>query len=1057
MKLWYQQAVFYQLHVKCFRDSNGDGIGDFKGLIETLDYIQSLGCTALWLQPFYPSPQKDDGYDISDYTNINPDYGTLKDFKEFLKAAHARDLKVVTELVINHTSDQHPWFQRARRAKPKSKFRNYYVWSDTTEKFEGARIIFQDFETSNWTWDPVANAYYWHRFYSHQPDLNYDNPQVHKEIFKALDFWFGMGVDGLRLDAIPYLYEREGTDCENLAETHAFLKKLRAHVDKNYENRMLLAEANQWPDQAVAYFGNGDECHMAFHFPVMPRLFMAIRMEDRFPILDIMEQTPTPPEGCQWATFLRNHDELTLEMVTDEERDYMYRAYAKDPRSRINLGIRRRLAPLLDNDRKKIEMMNILLFSLPGSPIIYYGDEIGMGDNYYLGDRNGVRTSMQWNTDRNAGFSDGNPQQLYLPLIIDPQYHHAWLNVESQDRTINSLLWWMRQVILIRKKTDAFGKGSLAFLQPANGKILAFIREYEGERILVVANLSRHPQYVELHLPDDEGAVARDLFSNNLFSKVRRGELELTLGGYGYFLLQLEKEMQETVAEQKIPILLEKDWKVILQDEKILLRILPPYLEGCRWFSGKRKKITRLKILEKILLGPAKLCLIEAVFSDSGTLSFFLPIMFISHESAHQVTQSYPQAVIAAMETGILIDALYNKEFQETFLDAIVKRKIFKGTAGSIVCQSSRRLKKLLNGRESLTSHILSVEQSNSSIEFDNLLFLKFFRRIEEGINPDAELTRFLSEEVKFPSISPYAGSIEWEPKSGKGAQLALLQEYIPNAGTMWTFTVDNVLRFFDSCLVNEQDMEDSMGWMFLETIALLGKRTAQMHLALAKGERAELKPEHFSPFYQKSLYQSMRGQLKRVFAMLKEQVNVSPLIGQVLALEKQILSCFQFLLDTPIDAWKMRIHGDFHLGQVLSTGKDLVIIDFEGEPEISVSERRLKKCCLQDVAGMVRSFDYALMSSLDQRKEFQETLTPYLPLWFEKTKRVFLHAYFDPMSQSSLLPKDEEQLFALFRAYLLHKAIYEIGYEIVNRPDWINIPLRGILGIMEDSHDLAK
>ncbi|MFO7460266.1 MAG: maltose alpha-D-glucosyltransferase, partial [Desulfatiglandales bacterium] len=498
--LWYKDAVIYQVHVKAFCDSDGDGVGDFKGLTSKLDYLQDLGVTAIWLLPFCPSPMKDDGYDIADYMGIHPEYGTLGDFRVFLREAHRRNLSVITELVVNHTSDQHPWFQKARRARSGNRWRDFYVWSDTPDLYKETRIIFQDFETSNWSWDRVAKAYYWHRFYSHQPDLNYENPQVQSAILKVLDHWLDMGVDGLRLDAVPYLYEREGTNCENLPETHAFLKRMRAHVDGKFENRMLLGEANQWPEDASAYFGEGDECHMAFHFPLMPRMFMAIRMEDRFPIVDILAQTPTIPEVCQWAIFLRNHDELTLEMVTDEERDYMYRVYAQDPRARINLGIRRRLAPLLANNRRRIELMSSLLCSMPGTPVLYYGDEIGMGDNVYLGDRNGVRTPMQWSADRNAGFSRSNPQKLYLPIIIDPEYHYETINVEAQQANHQSLLWWMKRLIALRKRFKPFCRGAIDFLDPENYKILAFIRRYEEEQVLVVANLSRFVQYVELDL-----------------------------------------------------------------------------------------------------------------------------------------------------------------------------------------------------------------------------------------------------------------------------------------------------------------------------------------------------------------------------------------------------------------------------------------------------------------------------------------------------------------------------------------------------------------------------
>ena len=545
--LWYKDAILYELHVKSFFDSNADGIGDFEGLIQKLDYLRDLGVTALWLLPFYPSPLRDDGYDIADYFQIHRDYGTLSDFRRFLREAHKRSVRVVTELVINHTSDQHQWFQRARRARPGSLWRNYYVWSDTPEKYKDARIIFTDFETSNWTWDSVAKAYYWHRFYSHQPDLNYDNPRVRREILRVLDYWFGMGVDGMRLDAVPYLFERNGTNCENLPETHAFLKELRAHVDRKFKGRMLLAEANQWPQDAAAYFGNGDECHTAFHFPIMPRLFMAVRMEDRFPIIDILEQSLDIPPTCQWAMFLRNHDELTLEMVTDEERDYMYRAYAQDPKTRINLGIRRRLAPLLDNDRRLIELMNSLLLSLPGTPIIYYGDEIGMGDNYHLGDRNGVRTPMQWTAGMNAGFSTANPQHLFLPVIIDPEYHYMTINVDNQSHYLSSLLWFMRQLLALRKRFPAFGRGSLRFLPCDNGKVLAFLRTYGAQNVLVVANLSRQYQAARLQMPDHAGCRVREIFSDNEFPAIAEGPYVVTLPPHTFYWFALERPAETAI------------------------------------------------------------------------------------------------------------------------------------------------------------------------------------------------------------------------------------------------------------------------------------------------------------------------------------------------------------------------------------------------------------------------------------------------------------------------------------------------------------------------------
>ena len=537
--LWYKDAIIYQIHIKSFRDSDRDGFGDFNGLVQKLDYIQSLGVNCIWLLPFYPSPLRDDGYDIAEYKAINPTYGTIDDFQRFMDEAHRRELKVVTELVINHTSDQHPWFQRARKAPKGSPERDWYVWSDDPHKYDGTRIIFTDTEPSNWTWDPVAEQFFWHRFFSHQPDLNFDNPEVREAVKDVMRFWLDMGVDGLRLDAIPYLIERDGTNCENLPETHEVLKELRAAMDERYENRVFLAEANQWPPDVRPYFGDSDECHMAFHFPLMPRMYMALRREDRTPIVEIMQRTPSIPEDCQWAIFLRNHDELTLEMVTDEERDYMYNEYAKDRRMRINVGIRRRLAPLLDNGRRQIELMNALLLSMPGTPIIYYGDEIGMGDNVYLGDRNGVRTPMQWNAWPNAGFSEADTAALFGPVIVDVPYGYTAINVDAQERTTTSLLRWMRRTIQVRRKSTAFGRGTWEPLHPNNRAALVFLRRHEREVILCVNNLSRFAQPVELDLREFDGWTPVEMYSDNEFPRIGDLPYFLTLGPHNFFWFRL--------------------------------------------------------------------------------------------------------------------------------------------------------------------------------------------------------------------------------------------------------------------------------------------------------------------------------------------------------------------------------------------------------------------------------------------------------------------------------------------------------------------------------------
>ncbi len=538
--LWYKDAIFYEVYVRGFFDSNGDGNGDLRGLIDKLDYLRELGVDCLWLMPIYASPLKDDGYDIADFFRIHPTLGVVEDFTALTEAAHARGIRIIADLVLNHTSDQHPWFQEARR-DPSSPRHDYYVWSDTNQKYADTRIIFKDTETSNWTWDPVARQYYWHRFYSHQPDLNYDNPEVHREILNVIAFWLDRGIDGFRVDAIPYLYEREGTNCENLPETHAFCREMRRFVDARYPGTLLLAEANQWPRDLLPYFGEGDEFHMAFNFPLMPRMYMAIRREQSWPLIEIMDQIPHIPPACQWALFLRNHDELTLEMVTDDERDYMYREYAKDPRMRLNLGIRRRLAPLMENDRRQIELLHSLLLTLPGSPVLYYGDEIGMGDNIYLGDRNGVRTPMHWTGDRNAGFSRADPSQLYQAVLLDPLYHYQASNVEAQLRSPTSLLWSLRRLIRVRKKNPVFGRGTLKFVPCENHRVVAYLREHQGQAVLVVNNLSSQAQPAELDLRNFRDRVPVELFGNQAFPRIEDRPYFLSLNPHSYFWFRLDR------------------------------------------------------------------------------------------------------------------------------------------------------------------------------------------------------------------------------------------------------------------------------------------------------------------------------------------------------------------------------------------------------------------------------------------------------------------------------------------------------------------------------------
>ncbi|HEX9459383.1 MAG TPA: maltose alpha-D-glucosyltransferase, partial [Thermoanaerobaculia bacterium] len=835
--LWYKDGIIYQTHVRAFFDSNNDGVGDFQGLTRKLDYLQDLGINILWLLPFYPSPLRDDGYDIANYTAVNPVYGTLADFKAFLKEAHRRGLRVITEMVINHTSDQHEWFQKSRRARPGSAWRDFYVWSDTPAKYKDARIIFKDYETSNWTWDPVAKAYYWHRFFLHQPDLNFDNPAVHTALFKALEFWLDIGVDAFRLDAIPYLYEREGTTCENLPETHAYLKSLRARVDAKYSGRMLLAEANQWPEDSLPYFGNGDECHMAFNFPVMPRMYMALAQEDRFPIIDIMAQTPAIPENCQWAMFLRNHDELTLEMVTDEDRDYMWRTYASDRQARINLGIRRRLAPLMQNHRLRIHLMNGLLFSFPGTPIIYYGDEIGMGDNIYLGDRNGVRTPMQWSPDRNAGFSKANPQQLYMPVIIDPQYHYEQVNVEQQQSSPYSLLWWMKRLIAQRNRYQAFGRGTMEFLHPENRKILAFVRRYQEETILVVANLSRLVQCFELDLTEFRGMKPVELSGGTPFPEVSERPYFLNLGPFAFYWFALERQhAQPTPASEEVPLIRAGNFEEVFaaQNRDPLVRALETYIRSRRWFVGKARTITSLQVSEKVVLPEdgGHLLFVKIDYADGEPETYLLPLAIMQARRAEEQASANPTLIARLRDGYLLYEPVADAKIAMVLLETIARRRTLKAEHGSMTGTSTRAFREL-GGTASLTPQTLKTEQSNSAIVYGDRFFMKLFRRLDRGINTELEVTRFLNDETSFTGAPRLAGALQYETgMASEPATVAILQGYVTNSGDAWSYTVDAIGRFFDSVLSDPGAMERmAMATPSESLLAIAGKPSPDIAL----------------------------------------------------------------------------------------------------------------------------------------------------------------------------------------------------------------------------------
>jgi maltose alpha-D-glucosyltransferase / alpha-amylase len=1096
--LWYKDAIIYEVHVRAFLDSNADGIGDFRGLTQSLDYLRDLGVTAVWLLPFYPSPLKDDGYDIADYYSINPIYGTLRDFRALLAQAHRRGLRIITELVVNHTSDQHPWFQRSRHAPPGSAWRDFYVWSPTPQRYGEARIIFRDFEPSNWSWDPVAQAYYWHRFYAHQPDLNYDNPLVHKEIRRVLDFWFGLGVDGLRLDAVPYLYEREGTSCENLPETHTYLKSLRRHVAEESGDRMLLAEANQWPEEAVTYFGagKGDECHMAFHFPLMPRIFMAVRMEDRVPLVDILEQTPPIPETSQWALFLRNHDELTLEMVTDEERDYMYRVYANDARARLNLGIRRRLAPLLGNDRKRIELLYLLLFALPGTPVLYYGDEIGMGDNIFLGDRNGVRTPMQWSSDKNAGFSRASPHATYLPIILDPEYHYEAINVEAQQLNPNSLLWWMRRTLSLRKRYRAFGRGSLQFLHPENRKALAFIRHYQNENLLVVANLSRFPQPVQLNLAAYQNAVPLDLFGGTRFPSITAEPYAFTLSPHAAFWFSLEGPAgapPERAAPRAEVIALRQDWTELFQDaaRMALESALLGFLKRTGWAGNGERELKSVQLRDAIGLPPASsgafLLLLFVEYVEGDPQEFQLPVAAVPGADSGPPRPYEAEDLVARIrfdepgDEAAFIAAFRSRDFARALLEAIGRRRVYGGWQGELRCWPAAALRDRASEEWALLEPAFGHStQNNLLMSFGEQHLLKLFRRLEPGLNPDLEMGRFLTQR-NYPNIPPVAGWLEYVRRPHEPLTLGVLTRFVPNAHNAWTYTLDSLSRYFDRVQSSPADLTAGLATSlvqlsereapepvvaligtYLELARLLGQRTGELHLALAsEPQNRDFAPEPFTPFYQRALFQSMRNLAVQRLELLRAKLSrlpesLYPSAQRVVALEPEIIKRFHAINQTRLRARRIRCHNDLHLGDVLYTGKDFLFIDFEGEPARPLGERRLKRSPLRDVAGMLRSFDYvsyfALLKQVElgavQESQFPQ-LEPWTAFWCRWVSAAYLRGYFSVLSSSELLPAAPEQLSLLLEAFLLEKAVYELGYELAYRPDWVRIPLRGILQLL--------
>jgi maltose alpha-D-glucosyltransferase/alpha-amylase len=1062
--LWYKDAIIYQLHVKSFFDSNNDGVGDFPGLIAKLDYLCELGVNALWLLPFYPSPRRDDGYDISDYKGVHPEYGTLGDVKRFVDEAHARKMRVITELVLNHTSDQHPWYQRARRARPGSASRNFYVWSNSDKAYSGTRIIFLDVEKSNWSWDDTAKAYYWHRFYAHQPDLNYDNPRVYDAMSGVVRYWLDLGVDGLRLDAVPYLVEREGTNNENLPETHAILKRLRAEVNERYQDRMLLAEANQWPEDVQAYFGDGDECHMLFHFPLMPRMYMAIAQEDRFPITDIMRQTPDIPPDCQWAVFLRNHDELTLEMVTDRERDYLWEFYAADRRARLNLGIRRRLAPLLENDRRRIELMNCLLLTMPGTPIVYYGDEIGMGDNLHLGDRDGVRTPMQWSPDRNGGFSRVDPAGLVLPAIMDPIYGYEAVNVEAQWRNAHSLLHWMKRMLAVRGRHKVFGRGGLRFLRPHNRKVLAYLREHEGQSILCVVNLSRAAQAVELDLAEFAGRIPVELLGGSAFPPIGQLSYLLTLPPYGFYWFALSAsaepppwttgsggsvEHHTLVLRNDIADLFDSRERHILEHD-----ILPHYIEQRHWYRHKGSAIAKVSIAALASSTQSDFVLMDVEVSAAGQRAIYSLPLAIAWDD-RPVTQSEESLALARVRRrsrmGYLTDALAVPAFAQQLVRWLKESARVPLSGGELIF--SQEPEAVIP--EILENDIdwLDRDLSNSLVIAGQQAVIKIFRVPETGTHPEPEMIRHLVANG-FPAVPPLLGMAVRRKAAGDESLVAMFQRYVSNQGDGIAWTVDFLKRLLSD--LDSIAADHDQVFSAYENFALrLGARLGEMHALLARHcDDSGFVPEPVSSVDIEEWAAAAEQQLVTVRAMtgsaadgsdheyseLWRLMSAAPEPGEIL---KGILVKCEGLLKT-------RIHGDLHLGQVLIAGGDVVFIDFEGEPLRPVPARRRKSSPMRDVAGILLSLDHAVHRAAAEQPRLEkgageERAQLLLHRFQRRATDAFLRGYGE--GRGAPLERREQDLAA---AFAVEQAAYDLIMQRTSPAKSQIVPLRGLIAAVE-------
>ena len=1097
---WYQNAVFYQLPVKSFFDGNGDGLGDFVGLTAKLDYLKELGIDCVWLLPFFPSPLRDDGYDVTDYRAVHPGHGTIQEFRTFVHRAHERGIRIAAEMVINHTSDQHPWFQAARGAPPGSPLRDFYSWSETDQRFRGVPVLYADAQKSNWTWDATAKAFYWHRFFSHQPDLNYDNPEVRSEILKILRFWLDLGVDGLCLNGVPYLVEREGTSCEHLPETHAVLKEIRQALESAYPHAMIQAGVNAWPADACAYFGEDDECHMAPNLALAQRLFMAVRQEERHPVTELIRQTPTPPPGCQWVTLLRNHDELTLALATDEERDYMYREYAADPRMRLHAGIRRRLAPLADNSRRRIELLFGLLFSLPGSPVLYYGDEIGMGDNVFLGGRNGVRTPMQWRADRNAGFSSADFAQLFAPPVMDPLYGYQSVNVESQRRDPSSLFHWVRRLVALRKSTPSLSQGELHLLEPANRKVVAFVRRLGDESVLAVANLARTAQPAELDLSSYADLFPVEMFGRAAFPRIGAAPYLITLAAHGFHWFQLQKH-PEDVASRLAPVATEEvdeaptievtgGWDKCLEgDARTFLEreVLPGFLRSQRWFGGKARSVESVRITDAAVLRGAPVTAfwvwLEVQFAEGRDL-YFLPLAVATGPAALRIQQTLRPWVVARLHgaggEALLHDALAADEVCSALLAAIGKEQTFETSGGRIQAIKTAAFVGLRgNPDQPLPVTRAPPTSSNSLVFFGRRLLLKLFRRLEVGTNPDYEIGRFLTEDQPFDRVPPVAGTLVYHDAQGKPRTLALLQALVANQGDGWSHAVGELGRYYERAWTRMSGPDpvppdsrplpqladatppaaavETIG-SYLQAAEALGRRTAEMHVRLGNTRRAAFAPEPLTAVDIEALKADILTQGRKALAVLDDNLErLSPDVAvsarQLQEIGRGALAALEKAENEVPAATKLRVHGDYHLGQVLWVENDYVILDFEGEPTRTVEERRAKFSPMRDVAGMLRSYHYAAYAGLfaftQSRPEDFTRLEPWAELWQQWVSAAFLRVYRATAGEAAFIPRGPDAFASLLDQYMLAKAFFELVYELNNRPDWVRIPLRGILSLL--------